>query len=418
MISFLRKSKPFQRLLCVILAATTATAPSALVVAQTNAAAMAVRQRVEGLDRGPGPEGPGTAPPQNVPTPGQAVTTEPTAGKIDTRYVLPNAAVVIDVRPAQILSAPLGQMLPVELATAFTGFDPAEMEEVVAFLDTSKLPMIGYGVTFKFKNPIRASSIPVEQRSHVQLAELGGKKYLRSSVPMKYSLYGPNNRTLVAATDPELHQLVELSSQPKSGPMMDRIREMPEGSDLFVAVDVASLRPLLSMFLAQVPADAPPAAKQLSEVPNLVSAAELTLNVSNPGPMSLVFQCDDDAAAQKLETILHDIKQEANIANPTEQPGAHTSTMQAVTRYMDRVLQPFQPQRNGNSITCFRLEKQNPGHQQLVSSMVVLYASLAAVAPFLKTKHEAAQQNQAFQNTGGVPSPGSIPATPTDEQRR
>jgi hypothetical protein len=407
-----------QRILCLILAVSMAAAPSASAVAQTNAAAMAVRQQVEGFQRPQGQEGPGRIPPQPASGPGQPVPSEPTTGAIDTRYLLPNAAVVIDLRPARILAAPLGQLLPAELVTAFTGFDPAEMDEVVAFLDTSKLPMIGYGVTFKFKNPIRAASIPVERRTHVQLAELAGKKYLQSSVPMMYSLYGPNNRTLVAATDPELHQLVESSSQPKSGPMMDRIHQVPAGSDVYIAVDVASLRPILPMFIPQLPPNAPPGAKQSEEALSLVSAAELTLNLSNSGPTSLVLQCNDDAAAQKLEALLHGIKQEAENVNPTEQPGTETPIMQAVNRYMDRLSQPFQPQRSGTSITCFRLDEQNPGHQQLVSSMVVLFASIATMAPFLKAKVVAAQRNRAFQNTGGVPGPGGTPAAPTGEQRR
>ena len=162
MLIFPRKSKPFQRLLCVILAATTATAPSASVVAQTNAAAMAVRQRVEGLDRGPGPEGPGTAPPQNVPTPGQAVSTEPTAGKIDTRYISPNAAIVVVLRPAQLLASPIAQALPVEIVSAaglrYFGFDPMEMDEVIAFAEANPAAP-GYGVAIKFKNPIRQAPL-------------------------------------------------------------------------------------------------------------------------------------------------------------------------------------------------------------------------------------------------------------------
>ncbi len=395
-----------------------AAAPSAAAVAQTNAAAMAVRQQVEGFQQPQGPEGPGGIPPQPVAQPGQPMPASPSPGAIDTRYVLSNAAVVIDLRPAQILSTPLGQLLPAELATAFTGFDPAEMEEVVAFVDASKLPMFGYGVTFKFKNPIRAASIPVERRSHVQLAELAGKKYLQSTMPLMYSLYGPNNHTLVCATDPELHQLVESASQPKSGPMMDRIHQVPANSDLYVAVDVASLRPLLSAFVPKLPPNAPPQAKQSEEALGLVSAAELTFNLSNPGPTSLVLQCNDDAAAQKLETMYQNMKQQADAATSTGQPGADTPLMQAAKRYMDRFSQPFQPQRNGASITCFRLDGQTAGHQQLVSSVVVLTTSIATMMPFLKANAEAAQRNQALQNAAGATGPGGIPATPPGEQRQ
>ncbi|HEX5471710.1 MAG TPA: hypothetical protein VFW73_07470, partial [Lacipirellulaceae bacterium] len=261
-----------------------------------------------------------------------------------------------------------------------------------------------YGITFKFKNPIRASSIPVERRTYVKLSELAGKKYLQSTMPLLYSLYGPNNHTLVCATDPELHQLVESAGQPKPGPIMDRIRQVPANTDLYIAVDVASLRPLLSAFVPKLPPNAPPQVKLPEEALSLISAAELMFNLSNPGPTSLVLQCNDDAAAQKLETMYQKIKQKAESDNPAGQPSVETPLMQAMKRYMDRFLQPYQWQRNGASITCFRLDGQSAGQQQLMSSTVVLGASLATMAPILKPKVQAVQQNQASPGPGDVSS--------------
>jgi hypothetical protein len=233
------------------------------------------------------------------------------------------------------------------------GFDSAEIEEVVGFVDVSNPTAPAYGTTFKFKNPIRASSIPPEMRAHAQLAELGGKKYLRSALPTMHSLYGPNNKTLVAATDAALRQMVENASQPKSGPLLDRLREVPGGSDLYVAVDVATLRPFIQMGVAQAQAlgKAPPEAKQNLEMLNLVSALELVLNVSAPGPTSLVVHCTDDAAAQKLESTVQDFLQKLRASKPTEQPASNDPITQAMDRYKDRMLQLFQPQRNGTSVT-------------------------------------------------------------------
>ena len=151
-----------------------------------------------------------------------------------------------------------------------------------------------YGATFKFKNAIRASSIPLEMRAHAQLAELGGKKYLRSAVPMRHSLYGPNNKTLVAATDPALRHLVENASQPKSGPMMDRLREVPSGSDLYVALDIAALRPLLAPFIqmglaqAQSMGNSSEAKQNVQKCSILISGIELTLKCVCPGPTASV----------------------------------------------------------------------------------------------------------------------------------
>jgi hypothetical protein len=404
-----------ERFLCLTLAVATALGPALLTQAQTSAAAMAVRQRVEGkLPEGPEsspPQPPGTASSGSAPS----VSAEPTSGKLDTKYIAPGAAVVIVVRPSQILASPMAQVFPVEVvsaaATKNLGFDAAEMEEVVGFVDASNPAAPAYGTTFKFKNPIRATSIPAERRAHAQLAELNGKKYLRSAVPMMYSLYGPNNKTLVVATDAALHQLVESSGQSKAGPLMDRLREVSAGSDLYVAVDVASLRPFIQMGLAQAQAKIPPQAQPFIGMLNLVSAVELTLNVSAPGPSSLVVHCTDEAAAQKVESTIQEGIQKMKVAQQSEPPAGDDPIAQAMARYGERMWQPFLPQRSGTSITCFHVDGQNPAQQQLVT-VGVIGVAVALLLPAVQASRHAAMRKQAAQGAGGPGATGGQEAGP------
>jgi hypothetical protein len=322
------------------------------------------------------------------------------------------------VRPAQILASPTAQVFPVEVASAaatkYLGFDAAEMDEVVAFTDASNPAAPGYGVTFKFKNPIRATSIPTERRAHAQLAELGGKKYLRSAVPMMYSLYGPNNKTLVAATDAALHQLVESGNPPKTGPLIDRVREAPSGSDLYLAVDLATLRPFMQMGLMQAQSKIPPDAKPYLDMLNLVSAIELTFNMSAPGPSSLVVHCNDDAAAQKVESTIQETIQKMRAAPQIEQPAGDDPIAQAMTRYKERMLQVITPMRNGTSITCFHIDGQNPGQQQLITVGVSALAG-ALLAPAAQAARNVPMSKQAAQGVGappGTPGPPGAPGSP------
>ena len=59
--------------------------------------------------------------------------------KLDTGFVSPNASVLLVIRPAQLMKSPLGQIFPVEVASAagmkYAGFDPIDVDEAVAFLD-------------------------------------------------------------------------------------------------------------------------------------------------------------------------------------------------------------------------------------------------------------------------------------------
>lgn len=410
------RARWMHRLLCPLLAFAVAAAPSVWAMAQSNAAAMAVRQRVQGLEGGPGAPAQESPPQREAPAPGATLPGQPAPGMIDTRFISPNAAIVVVLRPAQIMAAPIAQMFPVEVATAaglqYLGFDPAQIDEIVAFAEMSNPTAPAYGVTFKFKNPIRATSIPAERRAHAQLAELNGKKYLKSSVPMLYSLYGPNNHTLVIAPDATLQQLVSAASTPKSGPLMDRLRDTPAGSDLFLAVDLAPLRPLIPMLLMQAQAKIPPEAKQYLEIPNLISAVELTLNLSAPGPTSLVIQGNDEAAAQKLEALMQEALQKFRTAAADPQAAADPIA-QAMTRYNERVAQSFQPQRNGTSITCFHTDGQNPAQQQVVV-IAVIGIAVAAILPAIQAARNAARRAEAARSAQPVNGSPATPGTPRD----
>jgi hypothetical protein len=168
--------------LCLALAVLMAASPSASIFAQTNAAQQSVRQRLEGLG-GPGQPAPSEEPTPTSPAPAGPTSTAPDGG-IDMSYVSPGAVAVVVIRPAQLLSSPLTEMMPREVATAaglkFLGFDPADVDEVVAFSEMPGPGGLSYGVTIKFNKPFKASAIPPERRAHAQLSELNGKKYLQS----------------------------------------------------------------------------------------------------------------------------------------------------------------------------------------------------------------------------------------------
>jgi hypothetical protein len=228
-----------------------------------------------------------------------------------------------------------------------------------------------------------------------------------------YSLYAPNNRTLVAAPDGALQQLVTSAAQPKSGPMMDRLRDVPAASDLYVNIDLTSLRPFLPLVMANVPPNAPPSVKQQLEALNLISAVELTLNISNPAPSSFIARCTDEAAAQKIEAIVQEAKQKAASGTQTDQPGMASPRSQAVARYRDRLLQLFPMQREGANFTIFRVDGQNPGQQQLVSAVAVLSGMAASMAPEIMAARNAGLHPQRAPAVGG---PAGVPGSPESGQ--
>jgi len=202
---------PFVRFLCVLLAIVMATAPSASVIAQTNAAQQAVRQRAQGVASGR--QAPQSQTPQLQRTGGdRTLVADPVAGRIDTTYVSPSAVALVALRPAQIMTNPMAEMLPTEVASAaglkYLGFDPADVAEVIAFVDQiNPMGPPEYGLVIKFNKPFRGSSINPQLRAHTQTGDLAGRKYLQSQNPMLPSFHGADSQTLIVAPDATLREL-------------------------------------------------------------------------------------------------------------------------------------------------------------------------------------------------------------------
>jgi len=170
----------------------------------------------------------------------------------------------------------------------------------------------------------------------------------------------------------------------------------------------------MQMGLAQAQAmgKVPPEAKQNLEMLNLVSAIELTLNVSAPGPTSLIIHCNDEAGAQKVETTVQESLQKLRAANAAGQPAGADPISQAMERYKDRVSQLFQPQRTGNSVTCIHIDGQNPAQQQF-AAVGLIGLVVAGVMPAIQAARNASMRPQAAPAPGaGAGEPPGGPAPP------
>ncbi|HVT26678.1 MAG TPA: DUF1559 domain-containing protein [Lacipirellulaceae bacterium] len=296
----------------------------------------------------------------------------------------------------------MAELLPTEVATAAglksLGIDPANVEEATAFVDPTNPAAPNYGLAIKFVKPLQRFNPPVPLRAHTQLNELAGKKYLKSQQPMLPSFYAPDDRTLLVAPDATIKQFVEGTSKASSGPILDRVKNVPGGNDLYVIVDIASLRPLIQMGLAQAERNMPPEGRQFLNAISLVSSAELTLNLSKSAPSSLVVHANDADAAKQIETLISDTaakgreQMRAQLArlkasdDPVERAYAHY-----LERMSERWSQPFMPTREGADLTFFRFEVGGSPQQQLVT-VAVVGMLVALLLPAVQAAREAARR--------------------------
>ena len=400
-----RCSISFVELAALLLSAFMTTGPATTLFAQTNAAAQAVRERVQGLSSSRSTGGVSQAPAQREAPPTAEQSSTPATGSVDVSYVPQDAVAVVVLRPAKLLASPLGKLLPVEVISAygvkFTGLDPAKVDEIIAF---GNMPegAPGYGVVAKFNEPFKGSAIPASLRADAKPGELGGRRYLQSSDPAGKSFYGPDNKTLIVAPDATLRSIVENKDQAKSSPLLDRVLAAPADSDAYLAVDVVSLRPMMGM-VQMYAQQLPPDAQQFLEIPNLASAAELTLSAASPNPVTLVVHANDDASAEQLESLIQKgiQMQQAQLEAEAATGDAGDPVAQAWSAYSKRTSGDWAPQREGAKLTFFRTDGADARERQLV---------LAATLGYLAGKISAAMA------MGGTEQPGGdFPGIPGEE---
>ena len=395
------------RSMCVLMTFVVATTPAASVIAQTNAAQQAARQRARGVT---GNGQAGQSQPRQLPRGGgdQTLVADPDAGMIDMTYVSPTAVALVALRPAQIMTNPMAEMLPTEVASAaglkYLGFDPADVVEVIAFVDQIN-PMVPpeYGIVVKFNKPFRGSSINPQLRAHTQTGDLAGRRYLQSQNPMLPSFHAADSQTLIVAPDATLRRLVESAGEEQSGPIVDRVKSVPGGNDLYAAVDIESVRPLIMMGLAQAQANVPAEYLQFLEAPNLIKAAELTFNISGH-PIALVVHANDEGSGQRLEALLLQASnkyQDQMRAQFAQQAASEDAVEQAMAKYMERIsgswTEQFSPQRDGSTLTFFKSEPSQAGQQQM-ANIAIIGILVALLLPAIQAAREAARRNVSINN--------------------
>lgn len=409
--------KLLRKLPCLVLAMWLGAAPISSTFAQGFGAIQAVRGAADRLGQGAGsPQGegvpPGTVPPGPGPGPegGPGYGMSVAAGKLDTTYVPANASVLIVIRPAQIFASPAAQALPLDVLTAAArqqfGVDPTEVDEIVLFGDVLTQ---AHGMAVKFKNPFRAASIPQPLLAGVKLSEFNGKKYLQGMGPAVPSMYGPNNKTLLVAPDEMLKQIVQSAANPKAGPLIDRVRDVSSGSDLYALVDLTRIKPMLPMFAGAMLTKVPPDKKALAEAAlEGITGAEINVNLTARGPISAVLRFADEAAAQKVEMAIAAMNQaEAAVteAQPVIEQGPPENPLsQLKAQFKEKLKQKYQPQRNGADISFLHIEAEDPLQPQLLP-MLIGAAMRDELDPGLKSL-------EGFTIQGMIPGPPGVGAGP------
>ncbi len=323
-------------------------------------------------------------------------------------YSLPQACALISARPKQLLSAKFLQMYPIEVLQAaaikHTGLDPLKTESVLVTIEP---PMVGppnYLVAAKFEDNYRFELHP-QLTAHTESAEIADQDYLKSQTPLQPSFITLTNNTLLATPDLTLRKLV--SNNPSPEPALLTKKFVSAGSnDLYLAVDVQPLRPLINQLLMQQ--RIPDQFQFVYALPDLVRLVELRLNLTGNGPTELIVEANNEFDATKVLTILEQATQvwvDQALAEAKRLRASEDPIEEAMGRYLERISgqarTEIMPQQEGAKLILFRSESSS-GSNSALTMVATSGVLVALLLPAMQAAREAARRAQSMNNLKNI----------------
>ncbi|MEX2170958.1 MAG: DUF1559 domain-containing protein [Pirellulales bacterium] len=332
---------------------------------------------------------------------------------LDTTWLTPETVAVGYLRLRQVLTAEGAELLPLEI------FDAAAKKYLsVGAADIESITFVGHpksdedepllATIFKFSKPFDLSGISSELTEHTEPAELNGKLYLKSRTHNP-SFYLHDETTLIAAPEPMLQKLLQQANEPATGPLIDEVKNRPATDDLYMAVDLKSLRPLIDAALAEQAAQIPPQFQKYLGALDLIRSAEFAFNISKSEPPLLNVYGNDEQAAEALAALIDEgmaeVRQQmaVGMAQQMSDDPVEQALMAYSARRTDATMEALKPVVDGNKLTFFPADPDNPNPSVAqLQKIAVIGFLVALLLPAVQAAREAARRNTSINELRNI----------------
>jgi len=320
------------------------------------------------------------------------------------RFIPPSAVVAVASSPRSAMLQPELELLPREVVSAVgmkeLGFDPLDVEQVVAFMEAPAEGAVtpGYGTVLRFVKPCPREGLLPMLLTGATPEQLNKRPFYRSQDPALPSVYFLDDRTLVLASDPVLPAM--LDHRAEDGPLVALLRPAIGKQLASVAVDIDPLRAMIQGAMGMMPQVPPPLNKFLA-IPDLVSKAEFHVAYGRNMAVRLVVHSPDDEAAGRLEGLINEgieLGQQMLIEQISQELGREGDPVEAAMgAYVQRIV--------GGLATRLKPKRETRRVEIAVESEINMATSgvmVALLLPAVQAAREAARRVQGMNSLKSI----------------
>ncbi len=323
---------------------------------------------------------------------------------LNLTYLLPQACLVVSLRPQSILAAPFAKMMPIEVIQAVslqqTGLDPLQLDRLLMSVEPPAAGAPNYAVMGSFIAPVVGNLHP-QLTEHTYTNEQSEQPHLKSAQPLMPSFYFPAETVLLATPEVTLQKFLTGKFKPTDNSLHERLLNAAS-DDVYLAIDVVPLRPLINGLLMQNPI--PPQFQHFSMVPDLVKTIELRMNLSHAGTNELIIESNNDQGAEELLRLVEksfDMVRSQAAEEIARLKQDSDPVQQAMGRYKERMMNEMYtalaPQREGARLVIFR-QTGDQGQMGMLTMTAVSGILVALLLPAVQAAREAARRSTSMNN--------------------
>ena len=287
---------------------------------------------------------------------------QPPAGMLGDQYIPSDGIAAVVLSPAKLMASEATQLYPWEIAEAWCldniGFSPRICESIRLVTATPGPSGPMAAVIVKLSEPFKLESLNPQLIRLNETVDIDGYKCFAIAGPPGVVFHQPDPKTIVIASTNYLETVLDAANGGQRSQLADLSKVVKHDGQATVVLAIEPIRPMVNGMLQAFANQLPPQLQAFTDLPNLLDAVLIRLNVDDgERGAQLAMLAVDDASAGKIEQLMADAVQMgrgialAQIQQSVRDQGpVPDATMAYADRIADRIAGLAKPERKGRRL--------------------------------------------------------------------